>query len=216
MDVRHAPVAAAILAGGQSRRMGGLNKAGLLIGRERILDVQLRLLRLVADPVFIVSSRGDVMATAGVEVVPDVILGGGPLGGIYSALRHSPRDRTLVVGCDLPFLTRPLLERLTAPSAAQVVVPRSGRGYEPLCATWSADCADVIYGRIKGGELKAALALNELRVEDIGPEFLATCDPHGLLFVNVNTPHDHDRAQRLSRVASKSLRDRIMDVSEDS
>ena len=216
MDVRHAPVAAAILAGGQARRMGGVNKAGLLIGRERILDLQLRLLRLVADPVFIVSSRGDDMATAGAEVLPDVIHGGGPLGGVYSALRHSPRGRTLIIGCDLPFLTRPLLERLTAPSPAQVVLPRSARGYEPLCATWSADCADVIYHRIRGGELKATLVLNELRIEEIGPEFLATCDPHGLLFVNVNTPHDHEQALRLSRADPNSLRDRIMDASEDS
>jgi molybdenum cofactor guanylyltransferase len=214
MDRMRAPVAAAILAGGEARRMGGVNKAGLRIGAERMLDRQLRLLRLVADPVFIVSSRADVDAAA-VEIVADAVEGAGPLGGIYTALRHSPRARTLVVGCDLPFLTRPLLERLTAPSAAQVVIPRTARGYEPLCATWSADCADVIYHRIRRGELKAALALDGLRVEEIGPELLATCDPRGLLFMNVNTPHDHERARRLSREESKSLRDRIMDVSDD-
>jgi molybdopterin-guanine dinucleotide biosynthesis protein A len=215
MDVMRAPVAAAILAGGQARRMGGVNKAGLRIGAERMLDRQLRLLRLVADPVFIVSSRRDIEA-GDVERVPDAVDGAGPLGGIYTALRHSPRTRTLVVGCDLPFLTRPLLDRLTAPSAAQVVIPHTAGGFEPLCATWAAGCADVIYRRIQAGELKAALALDELRVEEVGPEFLATCDPHGLLFVNVNTPHDHERARRLSREESKSLRDRIMDVSEDS
>src|SRR4029450_4526377 len=49
------PIAAAILAGGLARRMGGANKAGLRIGDERIIDRQLRLLRQIADPVFIVA-----------------------------------------------------------------------------------------------------------------------------------------------------------------
>jgi hypothetical protein len=62
--------------------------------------------------------------------------------------------------------------------------------------------------------LKTALVVEELQVEEIGPDILASFDPHGLLFVNINTPHDYERAQRLSRVESKSSRDRIMDVSK--
>jgi hypothetical protein len=50
--------------------------------------------------------------------------------------------------------------------------------------------------------LKAALLTEDLRVEEIGPEVLASCDSHGLLFVNVNTPHDYERAQELSRLKS--------------
>jgi molybdenum cofactor guanylyltransferase len=209
-----ASIAAAILAGGLARRMNGANKAHLRIGAERIVERQLRLLRTVADPVFIVSNRSEDFSGLGVEVVPDVIAGAGPLGGIYTALLASTRERTLIVGCDLPFLTLPLLERLAAPSAAELVIPRSSRGYEPLCATWAAPCADVLRRRIEAGTLKTARVVEELRVEEIGEEFVASCDPHGLLFVNINTPHDYERAQRLGRVASKSWRDRIMDVSE--
>jgi hypothetical protein len=33
---------------------------------------------------------------------------------------------------------------------------------------------------------------------EIGPEEIAAFDPHGLLFVNVNTPHDYERARRMS------------------
>ena len=99
-----------------------------------------------------------------------------------------------------------------APSAADVVIPRSARGYEPLCATWARPCAGVLRRRIEAGTLKAALAVEELRVEVIGAEFLASCDPHGLLFVNVNTPHDYERARRLGRMESNSMRDRIMDA----
>ena len=206
------PIAAAILAGGLARRMGGANKAGLRIGNERIIDRQLRILRQVADPVFIVAGSAEPFQELEVRVVPDVVAGAGPLGGIYTALTASPCERTLIVACDLPYLSLPLLERLSAPSNADLVIPRSARGYEPLCAAWSAACAGPVWRRIQSGTLKTALVMEELRVEEIGPEVLASCDPHGLLFVNINTPHDYERARRLGLMESKSMRDRIMDV----
>jgi molybdopterin-guanine dinucleotide biosynthesis protein A len=182
-------VAAAILAGGLARRMAGANKGVLRVGEQRILDRQVAMLREVADPVFIVSSRPDTCGAVTGEIltiIPDALPGTGPLGGIYTAITSSPRTRTLIVACDMPFLTLP---------------PRSPRGYEPLCATWSAACAEPIRRRIERGELKAALVVEELRIEELGPEVLAACDPHGLLFMNVNTPHDYQRAQELSRAA---------------
>jgi molybdopterin-guanine dinucleotide biosynthesis protein A len=209
------PIAAAILAGGLARRMGGANKAGLRIGDERIVDRQLRILRQVADPVFIVAGTAEPFQELQIKVVPDVVSGVGPLGGVYTALTASPCERTLIVACDLPYLSLPLLQRLAAPSDADLVIPRTERGYEPLCAAWSAACAGPIWRRIQNGTLKTALVVEELRVEEIGPEVLASCDPHGLLFVNVNTPHDYERARRLGRMESKSMRDRIMDVSSD-
>jgi molybdenum cofactor guanylyltransferase len=209
------PIAAAILAGGLARRMGGVSKADLRIGNERIIDRQLRILRQVADPVFIIAGAAEPFQDLQVEVVPDIISGAGPLGGIYTALTASPCERTLIVACDLPYLSLPLLQRLAAPSDADLVIPRSERGYEPLCAAWSRACTATILRRIQGGTLKTALVVEELRVEEIGPEVLESCDPHGLLFVNINTPHDYERARRLGLMESKSMRDRIMDVSSD-
>jgi molybdopterin-guanine dinucleotide biosynthesis protein A len=197
------PIAAAILAGGRAQRMAGANKAALRLGNERILDRQIALLRQVADPVFIVSSRADVAAelAGGITVVPDRYPGTGPLGGMYTALACSPHERTLIVACDMPFLTLPLLQMLARESAADAVVPRTRQGYEPLCATYTRACAEPIRRRIERGALKAALVIEEVRVEEIGPEVLAGCDPHGLLFVNVNTPHDYERARDSLRTA---------------
>ena len=196
------PVAAAILAGGLARRLGGIDKAALRLGDARIVDRQLARLREVADPIFVVAARQGPSPAPGIEVIADLVPGAGPLGGIYTAIAASPRPRTLVVAGDLPFLPLPLLRLLTRPSDADVVVPRSARGYEPLCATWSAAAAEVVRRRIERGALKASLVMEELRVEEIGPELLETCDPHGLLFVNVNTPHDYERAQELIRMES--------------
>jgi len=208
------PIAAAILAGGEARRMAGADKSALRVGPSRIIDRQLALLRRIADPVFIVSSRGRPRGGDSLQVVPDAVTGAGALGGIYSALLASPHPRTIVVACDMPFLTLPLLARLAEPSTADVVMPRSARGYEPLCAAWAAGCADIIRRRIEQGLLKAAQLVEVLRVEEIGPDALAACDPLGLLFVNVNTPHDYERARELGRLESNSSGHRIMDVSD--
>jgi molybdopterin-guanine dinucleotide biosynthesis protein A len=193
------PIAAAILAGGLARRFGGENKATLRVGDRRIIDRQLALLGQIADPIFIVSGRREAFDGLGVQVVEDVIPAVGSLGGIYSALVTSPRARTLVVACDMPFLTLPFLQRLAEPSEADLVIPRTARGFEPLCATWASRCASAIRRRIDRGALKAALVVEELQVEEIGPDVLASYDPRGLLFVNVNTSHDYERAQELNR-----------------
>lgn len=196
-------LAAAILAGGRASRMGGADKSALRIGDGRILDRQLAVLRDVADPVAIVANDAAPFATLGVPVIPDVIAGAGPLAGILSALEWSPAPRTLVVACDMPFLTAALLRRLAAPSEADLVIPRGIRGYEPLCAVWSANAAAAIRQRLARGGRDVVGLVEELRVEEIGPEVLASCDPHGLLFVNVNTLHDYERAQELSRLEGK-------------
>lgn len=179
--------------------MGGGNKATLQVGDRRIVDRQLTLLRQVADPVFIVSGRSDDFAGLDLDVVPDLIPNAGALGGIYSAVMQSPQERTVVVACDMPFLALPLLRELTRATVADVVLPRSRRGLEPLCACWSRACAVPLRRRIAAGLLTAADAMDDLRVEEIGPERLASCDPHDLLFVNVNTPQEYERAVELSR-----------------
>jgi molybdenum cofactor guanylyltransferase len=197
-----ARLATAILAGGRAHRLGGINKAALRIGDRRIVDRQIALLRNVADNVFIVSDRAELFTDLGVRVVNDLLPGAGALGGIHAAIAQSPAERTIVVACDMPFLSMELLRRLARPSDADVVIPRTARGYEPLCAAWSAVCAEPIRRRIERGALKAALVLEDLRVEEIGPDILASCDPYGLLFVNVNTAHDYERAQELSDLES--------------
>ncbi len=210
----HRSVAAAILAGGQARRLGGVNKADLRIGGRRIVERQLEALRQAADPVFIVSGNHREFDDLGIGVVADLVDGAGSLGGIYTALSSSPRDRTIIVACDMPYLTAALMQLLVRASDADVVIPRSEKGLQPLCAVWSARALEPIRRRVHDKKLKVLSVLEELRVEEIGPEVLASCDPHGLLFVNVNTPHDYERAQGFSRLESKPSQDHTIDVSE--
>jgi molybdopterin-guanine dinucleotide biosynthesis protein A len=115
----------------------------------------------------------------------------------------------------MPFLTEPFLRHLvergqtgvgprSEPGTTTSVIPRTTRGYEPLCAIYARESAVPIRARLDRGERQAALPPDGVQVIEVGPEELAAYDPHGLLFVNVNTPHDYAQARR--RVDSAALR----------
>jgi molybdopterin-guanine dinucleotide biosynthesis protein A len=204
------PLAAAILAGGEAKRLGGINKGTLAIGDIQIVDRQLTALREVASDVFVVGAESPAWTSRGLRVVPDEMAGLGALGGIYTAIVQSPSDRTLVVACDMPFVSAAFLRLLAAEDEdADVVMPRSARGYEPLCAIYSRACAPEIRARLARGELQAAVLPRDVRAIEIGPQIIALADPDGLLFVNVNTPHDYARAKGLIELKPEPTHDRI-------
>jgi molybdopterin-guanine dinucleotide biosynthesis protein A len=188
-------LAAAILAGGRARRLGGVNKGALPLGGTDIADRQLLALREIAAHIFVVGTPGDSWTARGLTVVPDEIAETGALGGIYTAIVRSPLERTLVLACDMPFVSAGFLHRLAAEVGADAVVPRSHRGWEPLCAIYSRACAPDIRARIDRGELQASALPGGVAVAEIGPETIAMYDPDGWMFMNVNTPHDYERAK---------------------
>ena len=192
----HRCLAAAILAGGLGRRLGQIDKSALRIDGVSIMDRLLGVLRQITPHVFAVGDRYGAAAAAGIPVIEDQIADGGTLGGIYTAVVSSPCDRTLVVGCDMPFLTERFLKHLAGRSETLPIIPRTAHGYEPLCAIYTRESAPAIRDRLDRGERQAARLPRGVQVIEMGPEELAEFDPHGLLFVNVNTPHDYAQARR--------------------
>ena len=190
-------LAAAILAGGRAARFGTADKSALTIDGETIMGRTVRVLRELTPHVFAVGDTYGAAAAAGIPVIADAFPGAGALGGIYTAILESPCERTLVVGCDMPFLSGAFLAHL-AGVAGDVVMPRGPAGYEPLCAVYGRVAARGIRARLERGERHAARAPEDVGVVEVGPEEIAAYDPHGLLFVNVNTPHDYERARRMS------------------
>ena len=186
---------AVILAGGQARRLGGIDKSALVVHGASILDRQLGVLRSLTPHILIVASDEHRYREAGVPVVRDRIRGAGSLGGLYTALVEAPTDQLVVMGCDMPFLTAPFLMRLAALGAgADAAMPRDARGRHPLCAAWAKRAAPHLRARIDEGRLRIIDALDGLDVRDMDPGELASFDPDGTLLLNVNTPDDYARA----------------------
>src|SRR5258705_3033051 len=120
----HPTRSGASLAGGLATRFGGRDKSALLVDGYAILDRQLAALAPAVDDVVIV---GGARAT-----VHDIVPGCGPLGGLHAALTAMRGDAVLLVACDMPYLSTPFLAYLLSlAAAADIVVPRTERGYHP-------------------------------------------------------------------------------------
>jgi molybdopterin-guanine dinucleotide biosynthesis protein A len=205
-------ISAAILAGGRATRLGGADKASLVVGGRRIVERQLAALASIAGDVRIVANDPARYADLGIAVVADLIAGAGPLGGVYTALVEARHDRVLVLACDLPFVTAALLERLAVESRAgeevDAVVPRSARGLEPLCAVYRRGAAARARARIERGDLRMTGFLADLTVRELTHRAFAPED-EGTLFENINTPHDYARARGRVELNEKPFEDRI-------
>ena len=187
--------AAAIIAGGRGRRLGGLDKSELVIGGRRIIERQLAVLGRVVPHVFVVTDDHHRFRTAGLRVCGDRLPGAGPLGGLHTALTRAPGRRILVVAGDMPFLSAAFLRHVAARAPhADAVVPRNAAGLQPLCAVYDRGCAEVIRGRIERGQRRLVDLAGCLRVTEVGPDEVAAFNPDGMLLFNVNTRADHERA----------------------
>lgn len=157
----------------------------------------LHLLQPLCSPVTIVGPP-EPYRHLGFSAIADELPEIGPLGGLLTALGRSSADWNLVVACDLPYLSAEWLRFLIGRamgSSARVVLPDSIAGPEPLCAMYHRECAVAMRSAIERGVLKVTRALEGLRIERVTPSEIRAFDPRGVLFQNLNTPEDYERAR---------------------
>ena len=183
---------AAILAGGQARRFGGRDKSALEVDGRSIVERQMAELSRVTTDVMIVGSDRIRRAPGAVRLVPDCIPGCGPLGGLYTALAAAAGDATIVIACDMPYVSAPLVNHLLALTRdADVVVPRTDRGFHPLCAAYTRACLAPVARRLADGRLKMADLFEDVRVRVLTTREIDAFGDHQRLLANVNTPAEH-------------------------
>jgi molybdopterin-guanine dinucleotide biosynthesis protein A len=194
-------VAAAIIAGGPAKRMGGQAKAFLHVDGQTIAERQLASLRSAFESVLVVAKDPAAWAGLHVEVVTDRIEGAGPLGGIEAALSAAAGfDAVVCVAGDLPFLSPRLLAELRdRVPVADAVAPRRGGRAEPLCARYARALQPIVAARLGEGNLAVHELLESIRVDWIDDDELAQLDPEGHSFLNINTPEDLSRAETIAR-----------------
>ncbi len=191
-------VTGVIQAGGKSTRMGGTPKALLELGGRRIIERVVAVVRRVVDDVLIVTNTPELYAFLGLPTVADVFPGHGSLGGIYSGLAAATGDAAFTVACDMPFL-RADVARLVIARAAEgdVVIPRVGDQLETLHAVYGKRCLGPMEERLRAGRLKIVGFFDAVRVLEIPePDIARHADP-AVVFMNVNTPEELERARSL-------------------
>jgi molybdopterin-guanine dinucleotide biosynthesis protein A len=130
---------AGVFVGGLGSRMGGVPK-GLLHGPDgaTLVERWRALLDALGVEVVLVGSAG-LYASTRLPAVADEPAGIGPLGGLVGLLRRAGPRQALALACDMPFVSRGLVERLLgAPAGPSVVAPRRDGLWEPLCARYDA------------------------------------------------------------------------------
>jgi molybdenum cofactor guanylyltransferase len=207
---------AAILAGGQATRFGGCDKSALVVEGETIRARQLAVLAQVADDIMIVGcvarrlqpsdveglqpsgvrsvqpDDADGTTALPVRTMPDRVPGLGPLGGLHTALSETRGDALVIVAGDMPFVSAPFLAHLLAlTSEGDAVVPRTGRGYHPLCAAYTRACLEPIARRLADGRLKMIGLFEDVHVRTVTTAEMRVFGDPDTLVANVNTPGEY-------------------------
>ena len=201
----HNQVAAFVLAGGFSSRMGR-EKSLLEFAGEPLV---VRTARLVAPLVAEVTVVGppERYAALGLRAIGDMNPGGRsgieavqtPLAGIATALTATAMPWNVILACDLPYLTAEWLDWLldrAADSSAQIVMPRTARGPEPLAATYRRECAAPIVAALQRGVRKVIGAMAEFQMEYLSEGDWSQLDPEGRVLRNMNAPSDYQEARK--------------------
>ncbi|HUR34258.1 MAG TPA: molybdenum cofactor guanylyltransferase [Vicinamibacterales bacterium] len=184
---------AAILAGGHARRLGGRDKSQLTIDGRTILERQVDALAGLVDRVWLVGYRGPATPALPATILLDRTADRGPLGGLDAALAAADGDNVLLLACDMPNVTGPMLEYLIRQlPGADVVAPRTERGYHPLCAVYAPACRLAVQRRLQSGSLRARDLLDDLEVRAVDAAELARFGEVDHLLANVNTQADLD------------------------
>jgi molybdopterin-guanine dinucleotide biosynthesis protein A len=185
---------AIILAGGKNSRMGGEDKAFLMVGGQSVFERTLTLLHRCFPQVLVVSNHPDRYRQFSVEVTTDDVPGLGPLGGLQAGLRRVRHPYAFVVACDMPFLRpEPIGFLLRQLSGQDAVIPQWEGDIEPLHA---------LYATHLGGRVAHAMANGTRSIRQLLPSLNVEYVPEGVMraipgateaFRNINTPEDAAR-----------------------
>ena len=183
-------LSAALLAGGQSSRMGH-DKATLLFHGEPLWKHQLETLHCLEPKRIFVSARTDPpWRPANVEFVADQQPPRGPLSGIAAALSRITTDHVVVLAVDVPFVTVEYLKDLcseieTGCGIVPIIAPRA----EPLVAVYPREAAVDFREALVGNDfglqplVRRLVAMGKLRPVAVAAEKTT-------LFRNLNEPED--------------------------
>jgi len=183
-------ISAALLVGGESRRMGQ-DKATLAFHGSPLWEIQLDLLRKMRPREIFLSARSDpVWRPADVHFVPDQTPSRGPLSGLAATLSRIRTDHLLALAIDMPLMTEDFLRSLCdmiKPSCG--VIPMIGDRAEPLGAIYPKGAASNVIAALSGPDFslrslaKRLIAAGKLRLVSVSKN-----DEN--YFQNFNKPSD--------------------------
>ncbi len=186
-------IAAFILAGGESRRMG-TDKSQLVLDGESFVERIATKFATTTQNVVVVGKPSTASTT--LPHLPDVYPKWGALGGVHTALASCAAPWCLIVACDFPFVTAELFQRLASLRGNfEAVAPVQSDGIpQPLCGLYQTPpCLERAEQLIKSGERKPLALLQSVKTRWVPFAELQDLPGAERFFDNINTPEDYDR-----------------------
>jgi molybdenum cofactor guanylyltransferase len=150
------PLAAVVLAGGASRRMGR-DKATLPYEGKTLVEHMVSVVSPRCSPVFVIAAPGQPLPTLQADVLRDEVRGVGPLLATGRGLRAAADagvKLAFVCAVDMPLLSTDLIDELAGPAVrlgADVVLPWDGRDHY-LAGVYRTSLADRVDALVAAGE----------------------------------------------------------------
>ncbi len=182
--IRLVTITGLVLAGGQGRRMGGVDKGlQLLRGKPMAQWVIERLAPQVDEVLINCNQNLDAYARFGHRLVPDEIGGfAGPLAGLHAGLKAAAHPLVVTVPCDSPFLPLDLVERLRKEMGqCDLAVAKTGDQAHPVFSLVRKEVAANLEAFLRAGGRKIDAWYASLRTVEVG------FDDEADAFRNINT-----------------------------
>jgi molybdopterin-guanine dinucleotide biosynthesis protein A len=183
------PVSGALLAGGQARRLGGIRKAELRLGGERLLDRSLRFLEDLCSESLVLPGPHPLAPARAARLIPDALPDRGPPAALLAALEAAAFPIVFLVAVDMPHpspsAARALYDRLGGADAALYV--RDGR-IEPLFGFYRKTCVAPFHRRLRRGSASFSELLPLVRPVLVPLEQAPLADRNGKFLSNANCP----------------------------
>lgn len=186
-------ISVAILAGGESRRMGR-DKGLLPLGGTSMIEAIAAQLSPYARELIIGANDTEAYAFTGLRVVPDLERGYGPMMGVLSCLEAARGRSVLFAPCDVPVIPDSFIRlMLEAAAEVDVAMPLDELGRpEPLLAAYSKRTAPAIRRLLDRGERRVAALMDDAIRSEHGLTLRLVRHPGMGWYRNVNTTADYD------------------------
>lgn len=188
-----------ILCGGLNTRMGGKNKSFLSLGSETFLEKIYNTVSPIFSEILLATREPQLYKDINAKIVNDIFYTRSPLTGIHAGLVYANYDKAFVIACDMPFVNRKVIQRLVVQASTKydVIVPKKGPFYEPLCAVYSKRCIKSIEYLLANNKVKISNLFEMVRTKEISTELLEDIDPELNSFININNLNDVQKIQNL-------------------
>ncbi|MFN3533988.1 MAG: molybdenum cofactor guanylyltransferase [Desulfatiglandales bacterium] len=184
-----------ILAGGKSTRFGN-NKALQMVDTKPLIEKVYERLKGIFEEILVVTNRPESYSFLDCEIIKDRIEGVGPLGGIYTGLKHIYPSPGFFLPCDMPMLKEEVILYMCGlyNNGVDILVPKVGPTYfEPLHAIYSPRCVTKIDDLLEQKIFKIYYLFQKTKVKYIDASEIRRLDPKLSCFTNINTKEDFEK-----------------------